>query len=112
MRADVLKLEMYYSKEGFFHGDSLSPLIFIIALNPLSLIINRRCSGYKMGNIWISHLWYMDDLKGYSNSYANLVKMANLIETLSSDIGMEFGLSKCKVINMVNGRYKIIGGIT
>ena len=99
-------------QRGIFHGDSLSPLIFIIALNPLSLIINRRCSGYKMGNIWISHLWYMDDLKGYSNSYANLVKMANLIETLSSDIGMEFGLSKCKVINMVNGRYKSIGGIT
>ena len=54
----------------------------------------------------------MDDLKGFTNNYANLVKMANLIESLSTDIGMEFGLSKCKCVNMVSGKHKSIGGIT
>ena len=96
---------------GIFQGDSLSPLIFIIALNPLSLIINRQCRGYKIGEIWISHLWYMDDLKGYTNSYESLCLLANLIDSLSTDIGMEFGLSKCKCINMVGGRYKQVGSI-
>ena len=107
-----IKVENVLFRRGIFQGDSLSPLLFIIALNPLSLIINRRCTGYKMGNIWISHLWYMDDLKGFTNNYANLVKMANLIESLSTDIGMEFGLSKCKCVNMVSGKHKSIGGIT
>ena len=54
----------------------------------------------------------MDNLKGFTNNYANLVKMANLIESLSTDIGMEFGLSKCKCVNMVSGKHKSIGGIT
>ena len=37
--------------------------------------------------------------------------MANLIESLSNDIGMEFGISKCQCINMVSGRYKKTGDI-
>ena len=96
---------------GIFQGDSLSPLIFIIALNPLSLIINRRCTGYKIGDIRISHLWYMDDLKGFTDSFENLCKMANLIETMSNDIGMEFGLSKCKCVNIVGGKHQKVGSI-
>ena len=96
---------------GIFQGDSLSPLIFIVALNPLSLIINRRCKGYKLGDIYISHLWYMDDLKGYTDSHINLCKMANLIESMSNDIGMEFGLSKCKCVSIAKGKYCKSGGI-
>ena len=30
---------------------------------------------------------------------------------MSTDIGMEFGLSKCKCINIVNGKYQKMGGI-
>ena len=92
-----VRVENVLFKRGIFQGDSLSPLIFIIALNPLSLIINRRCTGYKLGEIRVSHLWYMDDIKGFTNNYHNLCEMANLIESLSENIGMEFGLSKCKL---------------
>ena len=35
------------------------------------------------------HLWYMDDLKGFTDSYENMCKLANLIESKSHDIGME-----------------------
>ena len=101
-----VKVENVQFRRGIFQGDSLSPLLFIIALNPLSLMINRHCKGYKIGELWVTHLWYMDDLKGYSDSFANLGKMANLIESMSNDIGMEFGLPKCQCINMVNGRYR------
>ena len=74
-------------------------------------MINRHCKGYKIGEIWVTHLWYMDDIKGYSDSFSNLCKMANLIETMSNDIGMEFGLSKCQCINMEKGKYKKTGDI-
>ena len=122
MQMWVVDLSLYYEggrilvegvrfMRGIFQGDSLSPLIFIIALNPLSLMINRRCNGYKIGDIYVSHLWYMDDLKGYTDSYDNLCKLANLIESMSADIGMEFGLSKCKCINIVKGKYQKMGGI-
>ena len=98
-------------KRGIFQGDALSPLLFILALNPLSLLINRRCRGYNFCGFHICHIMYMDDIKTFSSSHKNMVKMALLIEKFSSDIGMELGLSKCKVVNLVAGRYAELGGV-
>ena len=54
-----------------FQGDSLSPLLFCMALNPLSTELNRTGYGYWVSTghgrtakrQLISHLLYMDDLK-------------------------------------------------
>ncbi|KAK1800327.1 hypothetical protein P4O66_005469 [Electrophorus voltai] len=52
-----------------YQGDTLSPLLFCIGLNPLSEIITK--SGYRYW-LWngktISHLLYMDDIKLYARS--------------------------------------------
>ena len=53
----------------------------------------------------------MDDLKGFCNNYESLVKLAMLIERFSTDIGMELGLGKCKVVNLVRGKYVKLGGV-
>ena len=107
----VICIEKVRIKRGIFQGDSLSPLLFIIALNPLSLLLNRRCSGYMLEGLNITHCLYMDDLKSYSNSYDGLVKMVAVISDFSSDIGMSLGLSKCKVVNIKRGKYAAMGGV-
>ncbi|KAG6459255.1 hypothetical protein O3G_MSEX011287 [Manduca sexta] len=52
-------------KRGIFQGDSLSPLWFCMALNPLSTLLLDSGLGYRLrrGSEPISHLLYMDDLK-------------------------------------------------
>jgi len=52
-------------KREIFHKNSLSPLIFCVALIPLGNKLNRADCGYQVhGNKRkISHLLYMDDLK-------------------------------------------------
>ena len=107
----VIRVENVSIRRGIFQGDALSPLLFILAINPLSLFINRRCKGYCLNKLNVSHVLYMDDLKGVSSSFQSLKKMATLIENFSTDIGMELGLSKCKVINLVGGRYAMLGDI-
>ena len=99
-------------KRGIFQGDSLSPLLFIIALNPLSLLINRRCSGYKLNDLNLTHCLYMDDLKGYSDSFKGIEKMIKVIVEFSRDIGMSLGLAKCKVVNLKKGKLAAVGGVT
>ena len=86
--------------------------MFIISLNPISLLLNRRCRGYQIEGMNITHVLYMDDLKGYCNGVKSLEAMCHLIEEFTKDIGMEMGLSKCGVINIKRGEYVSLGDIT
>ena len=59
---------------GIFQGDSLSPLLFVMCLAPLSDILTDTQKGYHISNsaTVINHLVYMDDLKLYGRSRAVL----------------------------------------
>ena len=55
-------------KQGIFQGDSLSPLVFILALIPLSLILKKAKAAdeFSESKQKINHLLFMDDLNLYS----------------------------------------------
>ena len=55
-------------KGGIFQGDSLSPLGFVLALIPLSLILRKGKASYEFSESKekINYLLSMDDLKLYS----------------------------------------------
>ena len=55
------------TKQGIFQGDSLSPLLFVLALIPLSFILRKAKAAYKFSKSKgkINHLLFMDDLKLY-----------------------------------------------
>ena len=91
-------------RRGIFQGDSLSPLLFCIAIDPLSKIIKNENIGYSLSKSrkkadkaqeLISHLLFMDDLKLYAADEKGLDKLIRKVHAFSRDIGMEFGLDKC-----------------
>ena len=98
-------------QKGIFQGDALSPLLFIIAMMPLNHILRKCVPGYKLSRSQekINHLIYMGDIK----LFAKNGKMKTLIHAVrinSQDIGMEFGIEKCVMLVMKNGkRHKIDG---
>ena len=101
----MLKCENIDIKRGIFQGDSLSPLLFCIALIPLSMELNRSGYGYKLNNNKkISHLFYMDDLKLFCKDDSELEGLLKIVKSFSDDIGMEFGLSKCAKASFKRGR--------
>ena len=55
-------------KSGIFQGDSLSPLVFALALIPLGLIFEKAKAVYEFSESKekINYLLFMDDLKLYS----------------------------------------------
>ena len=61
-------------KRGIFQGDSLSPLVFVLALIPLSLILRKTKAAYEFSESKenINHLLFMDDLRLYSRSEKRL----------------------------------------
>ena len=62
------KLENVRIRRGIFQGDSLSPLLFVLALIPLTIILRKMKDGYQFGTqrSSISHSLFMDDLKLYA----------------------------------------------
>ena len=52
-------------RRGIFQGDTLSPLLFVVAMIPLTLLLRREEMGYRFGESGrkINHLLFMDDLK-------------------------------------------------
>ena len=54
-------------KRGILQGESLSPLLFVLTLIPLSLILRKVKAGYDLGRNMgvVNHLFFMDDLKLY-----------------------------------------------
>ena len=57
-------------RRGIFQGDSLSPILFVIALIPLSEILRKVKMGYSLGKDRgkFNHLLFMDDLKLYGRN--------------------------------------------
>ena len=100
---EEIKLEECKIKRGIFQGDSFSPLVFCLAMAPLSRILKRAKVGFKINNELISHLKYIDDLKVYAKNKDEMKRCINLVEMFSRDIKMELGLDKCAIINVVKG---------
>ena len=93
-------------KRGIFQGDSLSPLVFVLALIPLSLILRKAKAAYEFSESKekINHLLFMDDLKLYSRSEKGLDSLVQTVRVFSEDTGMEFGIEKCATLVMEKGK--------
>ena len=92
-------------KQGIFQGDSLSPLVFVLALIPLRLILRKAKAAYEFSESKekINHLLFMDDLKLYSRRQKELDSLVQKVRVFSEDIGMEYGITKCAMTVMEKG---------
>ena len=95
-------------RRGIFQGDSLSPLLFVIAMIPLSLILRDVKIAYDLGkgNGELNHLLFMDDLKLFAKNEKQLESLIHTVRIFSDDIRMEFGLAKCALLVMKRGRFE------
>jgi hypothetical protein len=102
-------------RRGIFQGDSLSPLLFVVAMIPISILLNREKMGYRLGGEGghggeggeggkkINHLLFMDDLKVYGANWGEVESLCKIVQKFSADIGMVFGLDKCAMLEMQAG---------
>ena len=93
------------TRRGIFQGDSLSPLLFVVAMIPLTMFLRREDMEYSFGRERkkVNHLLSMDDLKLYGKDKEEVEKLVEVVHVFSRDIGMEFGLDKCAVLTMMAG---------
>ncbi|KAL1448229.1 hypothetical protein WDU94_006605 [Cyamophila willieti] len=101
----VIKTRNIQIKRGIYQGDSLSPLLFCLALIPLTNMLNQERIGYEIErNIRINHLLYMDDLKLFAKNEEEIQRAVDIVKTFSKDVKMSFGLDKCATITIKRGK--------
>ena len=92
-------------KCGIFQGDSISPLLFCLTLNPLSDVLKSTRYGYKVrSEQLVQHLLYMDDLKLYAKSERDLNALITTVSLFSSDIGMTINMTKSAMLLVKRGK--------
>lgn len=94
---------------GVLQGDVLSPILFCLAIAPLSFYLNGRYgeAGYAFArgasgrptkgkpSQRITHQFYVDDLKLYSCSQEGLTAMLRGLRSLCTKLGFRFNPAKC-----------------
>ena len=100
-------------KRGIFQGDSFSPLLFVIALIPLTHVLRESKMGYQLekNGPKINHMLFMDDLKMFGKSFNEIDSLVQTVQQFSEDIKMEFGISKCAVVALKRGKRSHMEGI-
>ena len=93
-------------KRGIFQGDSMSPLLFVMTMIPLTLMLRKTNIFYEVRKKGerINRLLFMDDLKLFGKNVDQIGSLVNTVRIFSEDIKMEFGLSKCGVLIMKRGK--------
>ncbi|XP_029657731.1 uncharacterized protein LOC115232001 [Octopus sinensis] len=110
---------------GILQGDSLSPLLFVMVLDPLSRILNSvfpkleiNQEDPNMLTYSTNHLLFIDDLKIFALKQDTLLKMMEAVNGFFKIVGLEMNseksasnlesLSCCKTIDGING-YRYLG---
>ena len=79
-------------------------MLFIISLIPLTITLRAMNKGYKLDDIKVNHLLYIDDLKIYACSDIEMESLVNTIRIFSEDISMEFWFEKCAKVSINKGK--------
>lgn len=72
-------------RRGIFQRDSLSPLLFVIAMLPLSNVLNESEAGYQLSKEEgkITYLLFTDDLKLYGRNEKEINSLVHTVWVFS-----------------------------
>jgi hypothetical protein len=98
------KTKPVHIQRGTIQGDTLSPYLFIISLEPLLRWLERGNLGYKLktSQYMLNSTAYADDLTITTSNIKNIQPQINKIDKFCQWAGMELGISKCAIIGCPN----------
>ena len=92
-------------KRGVFQGDPLSPIIFLLAFNPiLEFILKNEKIGYKINDQSIKTLPFADDFCLISTNKKTHQNIINEINKKIESMGLRLKPAKCRSFNLTSGK--------
>ena len=91
-------------QRGTIQGDTLSPYLFLIFLEPLLRWLQRGNNGYTFGTskLTISSAAYADDLATVTNNLQSIQTQLHRLDKYCEWAGMDLGVPKCAITGCPN----------
>ena len=86
--------EWFSVKNGVRQGGVLSPILFDVYVDVISVTLNNMNIGCVIGNLIINHLFYADDLVLISPSRNGLQRLVNICYKLGIDLDIKYNEKK------------------
>lgn len=110
--------EAVHIDRGSIQGDTLSPFLFLVFIEPLLRWLQSSGRGYRYGCLkgsphaehTTSALAYADDLAAMTSKLEDLKRQAAKIASFTAWSGMKVNCSKCAVTGVQYGDAEKIGG--
>ena len=98
------KTQPIHIQRGTIQGDTLSPYIFIIFLEPLLRWLQRGPHGYtfKTSNIELNSAAYVDDQVVISNNVTSIQQQLDKLDRYCEWAALDLGIPKCAIIGCPN----------
>ena len=95
-------------RRGILQGDSIPPLLFIVAMMPMTMEVGYQL---KTGCSRINHLMFMDDITLFRRGTKDIDTLVQTVRIVSGDIRMAFGIEKCSFASIQRGKVTRTEGI-
>jgi hypothetical protein len=100
------KTKPVHIQRGTIQGDTLSPYLFIIFLEPLLRWLERDNLGYKLNTsqYTVNSAAYADDLAIITSNIKSIQPQINKIDNFYQWAGLELEISKCAITGCPNNK--------
>ena len=89
---DITQLGSIPLQKGVLQGDSLSPLLFVLAMQPLTKLLHNTVDTLTIGDsnhsMALNHLLFMDDLKLFARDTDSLGKLLSKTKEFFTEVGL------------------------
>ncbi len=91
-------------RRGILQGDSLTPLVFYLMIEPLIHWLTAEDKGYGKPSCGLKRAskWYVDDSILVTNSIEDMISLLDIVQQLSSWCGIHLNVAKCKITTYIH----------
>ena len=98
VRLDGICSEGFEVERGVKKGSVLSPVLFVIVMDPLLKLLEESSLGLSVNEFYAGGFLHADDIRTLATSNDSIVQQAELVEKFAATNFLKLNVDKCEVI--------------